>query len=38
MEYWHDLIVEKSWNALQKIKREFNFILIGGWAIYLYTK
>lgn len=38
MEYWHDIITEKSWNVLQQIKKEFNFILIGGWAIYLYTK
>ena len=38
MEYWHDIITEKSWNVLQKIKKEFKFILIGGWAIYLYTR
>ena len=38
MEYWNDLITEKSWNVLQKIKKEFDFTLIGGWAIYLYTK
>ena len=38
MEYWHDIITEKSWNVLQQIRKEFNFILIGGWAIYLYTK
>jgi len=38
MEYWHDLITEKSWKVLQQIKKEFDFILIGGWAVYLYTK
>ncbi len=38
MEYWHNLITEKSWNVLQKIKKEFDFVLIGGWAVYLYTK
>ena len=38
MEYWHNLITEKSWNILQKIRKEFNFVLIGGWATYLYTK
>lgn len=38
MEYWHNLITEKSWNVLQQIKKEFDFILIGGWAVYLYTK
>ena len=38
MEYWHDIMTEKSWKMLQKIKGEFNFILIGGWATYLYTR
>lgn len=38
MEYWHDLITEKSWKILQELKGRFNFVLIGGWAIYLWTK
>ncbi len=38
MEYWNDLITEKSWKILQNIKGKFNFILIGGWANYLWTK
>ncbi len=38
MEYWNDLITEKSWKILQKIKGKFEFILIGGWANYLWTK
>ncbi|MBI2499835.1 hypothetical protein HYV88_06335 [Candidatus Woesearchaeota archaeon] len=38
MEYWNDLITEKSFEVLQKIKKELKFILIGGWAAYLYTK
>ena len=38
MEYWHDLITEKSWKILHEIKGKFNFILIGGWANYLWTK
>jgi len=38
MEYYHDLIIEKSFKILQDLKREFDFILIGGWAIFLYTK
>jgi rubrerythrin len=37
-EFYHDLITEKSFKILQDLKREFDFILIGGWAIYLYTK
>lgn len=38
MPYYHDLITEKSWQALQELKRRYEFILIGGWAVYLYTK
>jgi hypothetical protein len=37
-EFYHDLITEKSFKVLQDLKKKFNFILIGGWAIYLYTK
>lgn len=38
MEFWNSQLTEKSWKILQEIKREYNFILIGGWAIYLWTK
>lgn len=38
MEYWHDIITEKSWKILQNIKGKFDFIVMGGWAIYLWTK
>lgn len=38
MEYWNAIITEKSWNVLQKIRRETDFVLIGGWAAYLWTK
>ncbi|MEK7528515.1 MAG: hypothetical protein AAB592_02000 [Patescibacteria group bacterium] len=38
MAYYHDLITEKSWRRLQELKRKHNFVLIGGWAVYLYTK
>lgn len=38
MTYYHDLITEKSWKILQDLKRQYRFILIGGWAVYLYTK
>jgi hypothetical protein len=37
-EFYHDLVTEKSFKALQDLKREFNFILIGGWAVFLYSK
>ena len=38
MEYWNIIITEKSWRILQKIRKEINFVLIGGWAAYLWTK
>lgn len=38
MEFYHNLITEKSFKTLQDLKRKFNFILIGGWAVFLYTK
>lgn len=38
MEYWNDVIVEKSWLVLQEFSKKYSFVLIGGWAIYLYTK
>jgi len=38
VEFWNSLLTEKSWNILQEIKGKFDFILIGGWASYLWTK
>ncbi len=38
MQYWHNNVTEKSWQILQQLKKEFNFILIGGWATYLWTR
>jgi len=39
MEYWNSLLTEKSWRILQELsKQQFRFILIGGWAAYLWTK
>ncbi|MBI3036688.1 hypothetical protein HYY73_02945 [Candidatus Woesearchaeota archaeon] len=38
MEYWHDLITEKSWKLLQQLRGKFKFILIGGWAVYLLAR
>lgn len=36
--FWHNSITEKSFSALQELRRDFDFTLIGGWAVYLYTK
>lgn len=38
MAYYHDLITEKSWIKLQELRKQYSFVLIGGWAVYLYTK
>lgn len=38
MAYYTNLVTQKSWKLLQKLKNEFDFILIGGWAVFLYTK
>ncbi len=39
MEFWNSLLTEKSWQIMQEMKKEkFRFIVIGGWAAYLWTK
>lgn len=37
MEFWPELLTKASWERLVLLKKEFNFILIGGWAAYLHT-
>jgi len=38
MEFWNSQLTEKSWKILQELRRKYNFILIGGWAVYLWTR
>jgi len=39
MPYWNELVTEKSWEKLQELKRKgVKFVLIGGWAAWLYSK
>lgn len=38
MQYYHDLITQKSWQLLQNLKKKYDFVLIGGWAVYLYCQ
>ncbi|MBU1120582.1 hypothetical protein KJ660_01775 [Candidatus Micrarchaeota archaeon] len=39
MPYWNELITQKSWEKLQELQRKkVKFVLIGGWAAWLYTK
>lgn len=37
MEYYKDLITEKSFKILKNLRRQYKFILIGGWAVFLYA-
>lgn len=36
--FYNDLVTQKSWQTLRVLKRQLNFVLIGGWAVWLYTK
>jgi hypothetical protein len=36
-QFYQDLVTEKSWFLLNRLKKEISFVLIGGWAVYLYT-
>lgn len=37
MVCYHDLITQKSWQLLQTLRKKYDFILIGDWAVFLYT-
>lgn len=37
-EFWDDLIADRSWDVLVALAKEIDFILIGGWAVYLHTR
>lgn len=36
-QFWHDLITDKSFAFLQHLRSRFSFVLIGGWAVFLYA-
>ena len=38
MQYYHDIITEKSFQFLQELKKQFRLVLIGGWAVFLHTR
>lgn len=38
MSFWSDPIIERAWKVLQWLKSKYDFVLIGGWAVYLHTK
>lgn len=36
-QFYQDIITEKSFQFLLELKKQYKFILIGGWAVFLYT-
>lgn len=38
MDYYRDTVTQKSWQMLAEMAQKFKFVLIGGWAVWLYTK
>jgi hypothetical protein len=38
MEFYHNLITEKSFQYLQALNKKYEFVLIGGWAVYLWSR
>ena len=38
MSYYHNVLIQKVWHELKKLKQFIDFVLIGGWAVYLYTQ
>src|SRR3989338_7816716 len=37
-EFWHESLTEESWKKLQELSKETKLTLIGGWAVWLWTK
>jgi len=37
MQFYHDLTTDQSFKFLQRLKKDYDFILIGGWAVYFYS-
>jgi hypothetical protein len=38
MQFYNDIITQKSFVYLQSMKKKYKFVLIGGWAVFLYSK
>lgn len=38
LQYWDDIITQQSWQELCTLNKKYSFVLIGGWAVYVYTK
>lgn len=38
MSYYRNQVTQKSWQILTVLSSKYHFVLIGGWAVWLYTK
>jgi len=38
MNFYHNLITKKSWQTLKNLNKNIDFILIDGWAVFLYAE
>ena len=37
MQFYHDTVTQQSFDLLQDLRRRYNFILIGGWGVWVWT-
>ena len=37
MKFYRDTVTEQSWRLLQNLVRQYQLVVIGGWAVWLYT-
>lgn len=35
---WNEAVAEKSWKVLFELRKKHSFVLMGGWAVYLYSE
>lgn len=36
-EFYHDSVTDRSFRFLKELGKSYKFVLIGGWAVFLYT-
>ena len=37
-QYYQNFVTEKSFQLLKQLRKDYQFILIGGWAVFFYTR
>jgi len=38
VEFWNEMLTQESWEKLVELSKKYKFIVIGGWAAYLWTR